>query len=767
MKTAFKQNILNSVSAVIIVAAVNNTPASAQSVLDEIVVTAQKRSENIQDVGISITALTGDQMKELGYTGVREINQQTPNLMIADLGGTPTITLVTIRGVSQNDFIDHQESPNAIFQDGAYNSFIGGVGSQMFDLERIEVLRGPQGTLFGRNSTGGLIHLISKRPTEELEGYGELTYGSYNQVRGEGAISGPLTDGLFGRLAVVYNRHDGFVKNFSGPDQSNANSLNVRARLLFEPSDTTEILFTGTYGRDFKVQGPGYIGVPGVNDLLFDANALPLGRTPVNQAEYDQYCTLFLGEVVAEGQQNCFGAPATGDSFSGNFNPSFFKRESYGALLEINHDFENVTFTSISDYKHISKSYDEDSDTSAVVHGDFTSDQKSYQFSQELRLSGERDRLNWQVGSYFLKINGDFITGFDSSTIPSAPFSFGANNQNPFKLNTISYAFFGQVDYAISDKVKLIGGIRWTRDQKDFEFHANCFEEVTGGCVANGFLLPGSVQETGFTKENAGDLTSLDQSAVSFKAQVEYTPDDDTLIYAGVTRANKAGSFNASIAANFSIADVPFSQEILTNYEAGIKLTTFEGKARINAAGFYYDYNDYQAAVFTPDLTNLVFNVDARVYGGEIEFVVEPFEGTTFVLGASYLDTLAKDVPIFGQKFDQELPLSPKWTVNAMLRQEWPTEYGRFFIQGDANFVDKRFSNTINSPANLLDSYILTNMRIGWSDDDDKITAEFFVNNITNNPATQLAFDLTLFFGNIQKINSAPRWFGGRISYNF
>ena len=145
---------------------------------------------------------------------------------------------------------------------------------------------------------------------------------------------------------------------------------------------------------------------------------------------------------------------------------------------------------------------------------------------------------------------------------------------------------------------------------------------------------------------------------------------------------------------------------------------------------------------------------------------MEPFEGTTFKLGASYLDTLAKDVPIFGQNFDQQLPLSPKWTVNAMLRQEWPTEYGRFFIQGDANFVDKRFSNTINSPANLLDSYILTNMRIGWRDD-DRITAEFFVNNLTNNPATQLAFDLTLFFGNIQKINSAPRWFGGRISYNF
>ena len=174
--------------------------ASSASLLEEVVVTAQKREQAIQDVGMAIQAFTGDQLQKLHITETADLDNQIPGLVIANAMGNESLTIMNVRGVTQTDIGDHNEGPVAVYVDGSYVSFLGGVGMSMFDIERVEVLKGPQGTLFGRNATGGLIHLISKRPTDELEGFGQITFGEYNLLRTEAALSGPLSDKVSGRI---------------------------------------------------------------------------------------------------------------------------------------------------------------------------------------------------------------------------------------------------------------------------------------------------------------------------------------------------------------------------------------------------------------------------------------------------------------------------------------------------------------------------------------------------------------------------------------
>ena len=225
-------------------------------VLEEVIVTAQKREQSIQDVGISITAFSGEQIKQLGFTSTQEIDQQTPGLMVTDYGNGVT-TVFTVRGSSQLDFADHQEPPVAVYLDGAYNSYLSGVGFMFYDLERIEVLRGPQGTLFGRNATGGLVQLITAKPTREFEAYVELTGGEYGKRRFEGAVSGPITDTVSGRLSLFFDHDDGFIENRIGDDLLNTDNQSGRAQLLFEPNEDVSLLISGRWAID-DVNGQGY-----------------------------------------------------------------------------------------------------------------------------------------------------------------------------------------------------------------------------------------------------------------------------------------------------------------------------------------------------------------------------------------------------------------------------------------------------------------------------------------------------------------------------
>ena len=212
-------------------------------------VTAQKVEESAQDVGIAITAFSGDQLKELGFSGSLELEMHTPGLMTSDFSGGAG-SVFTLRGVGQLDFGDHQEQAVAVYADGAYNSFLGGVAFAMYDVERVEILRGPQGTLFGRNATGGVVQVNTAKPTREPDGYVEIRAGEYGEYRGELAVGGPLGETVSARFAGVVHQSDGMIKNSLGPDQLGYDNYNGRLQLLWEPSDDLDVLVSGTYGHD-------------------------------------------------------------------------------------------------------------------------------------------------------------------------------------------------------------------------------------------------------------------------------------------------------------------------------------------------------------------------------------------------------------------------------------------------------------------------------------------------------------------------------------
>ena len=236
-------------TAVLLLAAPWGGAAYAQGeILEEIVVTAQKREQNLQDVGLAVTAFSGEALRELGYTDSIDIAAQTPSLNIIQFH--PSVTNINIRGVSQNEFADHLEPPIAMFVDDAYVSAMGGAHVQLFDIERVEVLRGPQGTLFGRNATGGLVHFISAAPTEEADGYASATLGNYGATQLEGAIGGALAEGLQVRLSAALDQNDGYLENAAGDDLRDADSFAVRLQVAWQPSDTVDVLAKVHYSQD-------------------------------------------------------------------------------------------------------------------------------------------------------------------------------------------------------------------------------------------------------------------------------------------------------------------------------------------------------------------------------------------------------------------------------------------------------------------------------------------------------------------------------------
>ena len=298
--------------------------------LQEVVVTAQRREENLQDVPISVAALSGDQLKQAGVTAIDQLGATVPGVDIFQFGQQATTT-ITVRGVSQNDFADQNEAPVAVYEDGAYNSFIGGAGVNLFDINRVEVLRGPQGTLFGRNATGGLVQIISNQPTDDFEAYGTADAGSFGLARFEGALSGPLGAGITSRLSVSATRQDGYDDNTSGPRIGGARNLSTRLQFAFKPTDSVDVLLKLHSVRDDVTGVAGYKTSP---SEFFPNVDNGLVHAPPNFQDYQKFCQGFFGVTPAPGAQDCFGVvnsdPANPWQVSVN-TPGIMARTQYGA----------------------------------------------------------------------------------------------------------------------------------------------------------------------------------------------------------------------------------------------------------------------------------------------------------------------------------------------------------------------------------------------------------------------------------------------------
>ncbi len=728
------------------------------AVLEEIVVTAQKREQNLQDVGISVTAFSGNQIRELGYTNTIDIAAQTPGLGIIQYH--PTLTTTNIRGISQNDFADHLEPPIAMYVDEAYVSAMGAGHAQLYDLQRVEVLRGPQGTLFGRNATGGLLHYISAKPTEDPEGYLEFTYGSYDQKKFEGAISGPLTDNVLARVSFAGNFHDGVAENRIGPDVRGSEHYALRGQLEFRPSEEVTLNLKAHYANDDDEHGNAYTHTP------ISANEDGLGF----EIGPDSFVNGFCPGCDFYGYRDPDDDPFTGSyDYTGEF-----RRSIAGISGRLTWDMGNVTVTSITDYLHMNKNYGEDTDGSPNPVFVYITDQDFEQFSQELRLNGEvGDNIRWTTGFYYLDIDH---AGYQYYILDlpffSPTYSFGeptsyiegvATNN----VETESWAVFGHLEYDFNENWGVIAALRYTEDQKDTVFDSI---DILGGNVTGlGFTL-----SIPYDLRDDPDFDLFDQGFenVSAKFEIDWRPTEDTLVFASFNRGHKAGASRVLAGGNPTLPIPTFThdEEVLHSWEVGIKTAFMDGRAQLNANVFYYDYKDYQAFVVIPGVipaSLTIINLDAEAVGGEIELMFQPTERWGFRFGASFEDSEVKDVLLPSERFvDNDLPYAPSFTLNGLARYEWPALGGTMAIQGDFNYSEDFCFSVLCAPLDQEDSFVIGNFRVSYTSADENWKLAAFVNNVSDTEYRLYTLDISgLSIGNDAYAN--PRWAGGTITFNW
>jgi iron complex outermembrane receptor protein len=735
------------------------------SVFETIQVTAKKKSQDLQDVSVSITAFSGDALRELNMTDSVDIAAQTPGLNIGTPVGEGNNPSISLRGVGLNDFNDNNEGPIAVYRDDVYQSAMPGLTFQLFDLERVEVLRGPQGTLYGRNATGGLVHFISKSPSEDTEVFLDLTLAEYNQIKTDAAIGGSLTDSIQGRLSIATNNHDGYVENRIGPDANEANSKAYRLQLNFDITDDFSALL--------NVHG---------------------GKSDTNAPQYQHRAS---DDGMGGATTDFYGyTDNDGDNFAGEYNrEGLLKIDSSGASIKLNWEQTDYSFTSITAFENVEKIHEEEADVGPFSGLIPIFASKNEQFSQEFRLSGSAETFEWIAGAYYfenevtgrldLDINYpgpliDAITGAPDGTFGPDLVPF-VNYDIDYDQDTESYGLFGQIEKALSDSLTLTLGLRYTSEERTM--HYQNLATTNPDAVVNSCLIPagdvcGLVGDTNypgsdyyfdFTNQNpaAADLTSIDDSNVSGQIGLDYKVDKDTLVFFNIANGFKSGGFNGGFldyTDGVTEEDVPFESEELTSYEAGIKTTLSSGDVRVNTSVFYYDYKNYQALTFA-GLSQFINNSDAQLQGIDAEVTWVPGNKWDIKLGASLLDTEIDGVIVrgVGTVEGSEMVLAPKYTVNGIFRYQATDEIS---AQLDFNHQGEQFFDITNSEVSTEKAYTIFNARLGYKINDEwKVSA--FVKNLTDEEYRVYSFDFTENAGYIQEFYARPRWIGINIQYDY
>ena len=720
--------------------------AGNSALLEEIVVTAQKREQNIQDVGIAITAFTGEQMRTLGYTNAQQITALAPGVHTVQPNGEANYGLA-IRGAANSDFTANQESPVSLYVDEVYISQMSGAGFMLFDMERVEILRGPQGTLYGRNATGGLAHYVTKKPEREFGGYGQVTVGEYDQVKFEGAATGGLSDTLSGRISVSTHHNSGYVTNRLDPDNdlNNANDYAGRVQLLFEPSEDVSLLLNGRYSLQ-QIRTGFFENV----DAVVDPVTGLVVKTP--------------------GAGNFTGyTDSDGDVFAGDYDRlGFNDLETYGMSGTLKWSFDAATLTGITDFQSVERDYLEDSDAAPFNDFNFYLTTDAEQFSQELRLNGETERTQWVAGFYYLEIDINDSNGGEFAFLggdPSGSVGLDENGNvtgfdSPYQQDKKSWSLFGQVEYELTEQVRLIGGFRWIDENVEFDYDNNFVSYPNDGTVARG----GNPNVIATFGTYSGEY---DKGLWSAKVEVDYRYSDDLLLYASWNRGVKGGGFNAlfdSTLEPLTDANVGFPEDKVDAFEEGFKATLLDGLTILNTSVFLNDYKDFQAFDVLGLVTKVLSAPDAKNTGFEVELFTSPTENLDFIFGVGYVDN---EITLPTGAKTQSVQ-TPKWNLSGLARYQWPALNGNMAVQGDFHYRSEHFHALTRSDGVTENGYHVANARLSWASRDEKWEVAVFANNITDEEYIVQSFDsLTVFFGMVEEYYGRPRWVGGSVLYNF
>ncbi|MBL8270646.1 TonB-dependent receptor [Steroidobacter sp.] len=753
--------------------------------IDTIIVTAQKREQSLQDVPIVVTAVSEQLLQDTGVKDIKDLTILTPGLLVTSTSNE-SVTTARIRGIGTVGDNAGLESSVGVVIDGVYRPRNGVGFGDLGELERIEILKGPQGTLFGKNTSAGVINVVTKRPSFDFGANVEVTAGDYGAMEGAASVTGPFSESVAGRLYVASRERDGYldVVRGAGPrtedEDVDRKFKTARGQLLFKPSDSLDIRLTADY-----------------TDRDENCCAAPQAvLTPT---------TGVLAVLTALGGANSFRNPADPFDRVAYSNRSTKQEvEDKGASAEINWDLAGLsgaTLTSITAWRNWETSNGQDADFTTVdilyraPNGDFGNEFK--QLTQEFRLAGESEKLSWLVGLFYAKEDLDSrdqlilgtqfqqyfnaLLGGALNLIPAQlqPLLYPGNGatRDVYKQESKNWALFTNNSIRFTDALELTLGLRYTDESKDLDSSysnghggVGCAtlraipQFVASPSAATIFGIGCSVTYADPIFNNVAFSQSLDEEEWSGTAKLAYRFNDDVMSYLSYAKGYKGGGFNLyrERTGNFLLSagvaggpvvdrDTHFNKETVDSYELGVKTQWADNSLLLNGAVFYQDYTDFQLNTFT-GLQFVVTSLPQVVSKGvDLDFVwFTPFEALSFQGGITYADTTIEDFGTAGGLFrperkDDTLSFAPEYSASLSATYEQPVGSSLLF-RGN---IGARYTSEYNTGSNLdprkmQDAMTLVNARIGLGADDEKWMVELWALNVTDEDYYQVLFDATL-----------------------
>jgi iron complex outermembrane receptor protein len=703
--------------------------------IEEITITAEKRESNLQDTPIAVTAITGDVIEQQGLEDFNDVQFVTPALVYGEIADMAQITM---RGIGVDTSTIDAEPGVGLYQDGVYRGGLTSSAGLFFDVERIEVLRGPQGTLYGRNTTGGALNVLTKLPGEELAFEGQALYGAYDRRRVFGAVDLPLIDGVFGlRGAFAYDARDGYTDNsLTGNEEDDGEAKQAKLAASFTPAETLDIALR------FNWINSDYGGPPFIK--TFDYPAFPLFISATNPGGV-------LGALPGIVAPVPFTKP---DPRNVSYDRGQeYTRDSWDINATVTWDVtDDVQLKWVSGYLDLDQDLNPGNNDGVpirLLEGDY--EQFNNEWQQELTASGSLfdARLDWIAGFFWyesdiaeeyrytlpdLQITFEWLfsgapgLGFCAPT-PTGPTTAtpsnclalfgtkldGTSTPVPFLEFSLdqqltSWAIFTQETVHITDALRLTLGFRWSKDDKDI-LHSQVLNLGAPGCR---------------------DLQSLEEwSEPTGKIGVDFNVSEDSLLYGSFSRGFKSGGYNVGLCGN------TYDPEFVNAYEIGFKSTWLDNTVRLNVAAFYNDYTDYQARQFINNASIIRNAADAETYGVELEGTWAPVEPLRLDLTVSYLTARYKrfivDDPMNTQlgtiqcpppaapgdlcqnAQGNDLPRAPRWKIGAAAQYDLDLGgAGGLALRGEYAFTDAHYHDVFESFFARQKSYSLGNLRAIW-----------------------------------------------------
>ncbi len=751
-------------------------PAAAAEMLGEVVVSARKREERLQDTPISITAFTAAELDLRSESNTGELVNFAPNVSYT-IGGANggSASQLFIRGIGQADFAIGKEPGVATYVDGVYLSRSIGALLDIVDVERIEVLRGPQGTLFGRNAIGGALNITSTRPVDTVTGRAQVTIGRFNRLDGRGVLNLPLGPSAFLRLTAAHQQRDGIGQRLTdGDDVGDIDSSSGRVQLRWLATETLEINLAADYTRRSEGTYPA---------TLLTVQSPASGLAALYNATVGGPAGLPFTPALITGDRY--------DSYTGG--PNVNDQTIWGLATTVEARLGELQLRSITAWRELEASYSRETDGYQLPLLDVINDDDQQQFSQELQLSHSREGLTWMAGLFWFnedssgisdsRIGGGifgFLQGLPGPVFPLAPpppgtscaagttppgFPCAGGAGNPLNAaldnnrldlidqDTNSYAVFGELNLDVTDLVAMTIGGRYTREKKEFSLDSTRSQSGVK-------LLP---------------LTSVEETWSNFspKGGVDLRWSEDLLTYFTVTQGFKAGGFNARARNGGELE--PFDPETVLTYELGLKSQWFGKRLRANAAVFYNDYDDIQVVVVQADPnTGQIFNRvenagKARTSGFEIEVLTRIAGVLDLSAGVGYTDAKYTSVEA-GAEFStsSKFVQTPEWTwnVGALYTQSLGGG-GQLLLRADYAHRTEYFNDAQNSLRIREPGYGLLNASITWQNAGESLGLRLFGTNLTDSEYLMFGIDPTSGLGFSSGTFGRPREWGFSAWYRF